>query len=242
MTISYLASFAAGLISFISPCVLPLVPAYLCYLAGSSFEELSEGLSSQQIQRRVLLSSSLFVLGFTTVFVLLGASASVIGQLLRVYQDILTKISGVAILLLGLHFIGVFHLPFLNFEKRFGFPKTVGPFGAYGMGLAFAFGWTPCIGPVLATILAVAARDESLPQGMLMLTCYSLGLGLPFLAAGLALPLFMRALPHARRYINWVEKIAGLGLIGTGLLFLSGTFSYLATWLIEMFPALAKLG
>jgi cytochrome c-type biogenesis protein len=242
MTASFIASFFAGLLSFVSPCVLPLVPAYLCYLAGSSFEELLEGASSRALRLRITVASFLFVAGFSTVFVLLGASASAIGQTLRIYQDALSKIAGGVLLLFGLHFLGLLWLPFLNFEKRFIFPRADNPFSAYGMGLAFAFGWTPCIGPVLAAILAVAAREESVGQGMLLLTSYSLGLGLPFFVAGAAIPLFLRFAARARKHLHLFEKIAGAGLVITGALFLSGDFTHIAAWLIDMFPGLARLG
>jgi cytochrome c-type biogenesis protein len=242
MTTTYLPSFLAGLLSFASPCVLPLVPAYICYLAGSSFEELIDGASSRTLRRRIVLASLLFVAGFSTVFVILGASASVIGQALRVNQDVLSKIAGGAIVLFGLHFLGIFRLHFLNFEKRFAFPRPDAPLAAYGIGLAFAFGWTPCIGPVLAAILAVAAREESIMQGVLLLSSYSLGLGLPFIAAGAAVPVFLRFSGRARKHLHMFEKIAGAGLVVTGLLFLSGEFTRAASWLIELFPSLARLG
>ncbi|MES2906835.1 MAG: cytochrome c biogenesis protein CcdA [Pseudomonadota bacterium] len=239
---TFLTAFLAGLLSFVSPCVLPLVPAYLCYLAGSSFEDMTEGVTDRKLRRDVLIASLFFVLGFSLVFILLGASASAAGQLLRGYQDILSKIAGAAILVFGLHFLGALRLPFLNIEKRFSFPNGAGPGSAFLMGLAFAFGWTPCIGPVLAAILAVAARGESLVQGMLLLTSYALGLGVPFLLAGAALPLFLRVSKRVRRSIGWFEKIAGLGLVLTGLLLLFDKFTMLAGWLIEAFPALAALG
>jgi cytochrome c-type biogenesis protein len=242
MNTSLFASFLAGLLSFVSPCVLPLVPAYLCYLAGSSFEDLLDGATSRVLRGRILLASILFVAGFATVFVTLGASASAVGQTLRLYQDALSKIAGAAILLLGLHFLGLLKVPFLNFEKRFSFPRSDSPLSAYGMGLAFAFGWTPCIGPVLAAILTVAAREESVGQGMLLLTSYSLGLGLPFIIAGAAVPAFLRFSARARKHLYLFEKIAGAGLVITGALFLSGEFTRLASWLIETFPALVQLG
>ncbi len=241
MSVSFLTAFLAGLISFLSPCVLPLVPAYLCYLVGSSYEELTEGVSGRGMQRRVFLASVLFVAGFGTVFVLLGASASAVGQVLRVYQDILTKIAGVAIVLFGLHFLGVFRMGFLNIEKRFAFHGDT-PLNAYGMGLAFAFGWTPCIGPVLATILVLAAQEETLAQGMLLLATYSLGLGLPFIVAAAALPFFLRTSGRFKNYMHWVEKVAGAGLVLTGALFISGNFTWFANWLVETFPALTNLG
>ncbi len=242
MTLGLFTAMIAGLFSFLSPCVLPLVPAYVCYLAGASSEEIINGSDTALLRRRVLLASVLFVIGFTLVFVLLGASASATGLVLRQYQDILSKIAGAAILVLGVHFLGLFRLPFLNFEKRFSFPTGAGPFSAFLMGLAFAFGWTPCIGPVLAAILTMAAREESVGAGMALLAAYSLGLGVPFVLAGVALPLFLRVSSHAKKVLRWFETVAGLGLVITGTLFLTGAFTRLASLLIEAFPFLGRLG
>ena len=242
MTISFFTALLAGFFSFLSPCVLPLVPAYVCYLAGASSEEIINGADKRALRRRVLLASLLFVFGFSVVFVLLGASASVAGLLLRQYQDILSKIAGAGIFILGLHFLGLFRLPFLNFEKRFAFPSGAGPFSAFLMGLAFAFGWTPCIGPVLAAILTLAAREESVGAGMLLLGAYSLGLGIPFVFAGIALHLFLRVSRQAKKALRWFETVAGLGLVITGFLFMTGTFTRLASLLIETFPSLGTLG
>lgn len=242
MTLNYFTAFAAGLLSFLSPCVLPLVPAYLCYLAGSSFEELSQGIQPPKMRRHVLLAALLFVAGFSTVFILLGASASTAGQALRSYQDILSKIAGAAIVLMGLHFLGIFRFATLNMEKRISFPTGTGPLSAYAMGLAFAFGWTPCIGPVLAAILTAAAREETLHAGIGLLISYSLGLGLPFIAAGIAFPVFLRISERMKKYLRWFETIAGAGLVITGFLFLTDQFTRIAGWMIEAFPVLARLG
>src|SRR6478672_2477930 len=155
--VSIPAALFAGLISFLSPCVLPLVPPYLVYLSGLSVERFADEEPQPQVRRETVIGALLFVLGFSTVFVALGASASAIGGLIRVYSDIFAKVAGIAIIAMGLHFLGLFHLGFLARQKRFTLPKPVGLWGAYVMGLAFAFGWTPCIGPILAAILAVAA-------------------------------------------------------------------------------------
>src|SRR3712207_5798176 len=168
-----------GLISFLSPCVLPLVPPYLSFLAGVSLDELQAG-EDRGVRRRAILTALLFVAGFTTVFVLLGATASALGLFIRQYMDLLSTVAGLAIILMGLHFLGVFRIGFLYREARLDVEKSVDVWGAYVMGLAFAFGWTPCIGPILAAILAVAGSETSVARGALLLAVYSAGLGIPF--------------------------------------------------------------
>lgn len=242
--VTYPVVVGAGLISFLSPCVLPLVPPYLCYIAGASLDELAatEKLETKTA-RRVSLASLVFVLGFTTVFVALGAGASVIGQVLRSHLGVLSWIAGILIILMGLHFLGVLRIPFLYRELRVqGQSRPAGLIGAYVMGLAFAFGWTPCIGPVLASVLAVAASKETVGQGATLLAAYSFGLGLPFIAAGLAVGPFMKFMQRFRRHLGLVEKIMGAMLVLTGIMFLTGTFSNMAYWLLETFPALGELG
>ncbi len=244
MEITYIAALLAGIISFLSPCVLPLVPPYLCYLGGTTFEQLSgEGDVPQGVNTRVVLASLAFVMGFTTVFVSLGATASFIGQLVAENLDMLAKISGVAIIFAGLHFLGFIKIPILNFEVRAdstGAPS--GFIGAYLIGLAFAFGWTPCIGPVLATILAVAAAEDSIVQGISLLGVYSLGLGIPFVMAAFAFRPFMGFLKRFRHHLGTVEKVMGGLLVATGVMFLTGTMSYMALWILETFPSLGLIG
>ena len=180
--------FVAGLLSFVSPCVLPLVPPYLCYLAGVSLDQLSDGERDIKMTRRVFFSAAAFVAGFTTVFVALGATASVFGQWLLAYSDKLAMIAGVVIIIMGLHFLGVFRIGLLYREARIAVnSQPAGLIGAYVMGLAFAFGWTPCIGPVLAAILPIAGAEETVLRGAALLGVYSLGIGLPFLAAAASL-------------------------------------------------------
>jgi len=233
----------AGLISFLSPCVLPLVPPYLCYLAGVSLDQLT-GTADQAVARhRVMWSALAFVLGFTTVFVALGAAASAIGQLMRSYLDVLSVIAGVVIIVMGLHFLGVFRIGLLLRQARIEVRNhPAGPLGSYLVGLAFAFGWTPCIGPVLAAVLGVAGSEATVARGAGLLAAYSLGMGLPFLAAGLFAGPFMRFLGRFRAHLGAVEKTMGGLLVATGVLFITGQMAVLAYWLLETFPALALIG
>lgn len=243
MTVTILAAFGAGLLSFLSPCVLPLVPPYLCYLAGASFDQLTAGEGTPPLdRRRVILSALLFVLGFSTVFITLGATASVLGQALARHLALLGQIAGVAIIIMGLHFLGVFRLALLYREARFEAPKQAGYVGAFLMGLAFAFGWTPCIGPVLAAILAVAASENTVWSGIGLLAIYSAGLGVPFVAAAMAIGPFLAASARFRRHLPIVEKTMGAALVATGVLFLTGSISSVAIWMLETFPILARLG
>jgi cytochrome c-type biogenesis protein len=217
------------------------VPPYLTFIAGTTLEDLANE-SDRRARRDVALAAVLFVLGFSTVFVALGATASAFGQLIRQYLDTLALIAGLAIVAMGLHFLGVFRFAFLYREKRVTIAKPIGLWGAYVMGLAFAFGWTPCIGPILAAILAVAGSQESAMQGAGLLAVYSLGLGVPFLAAALAIEPFFRFIRRFTRYFTVVEKIVGVLLIATGVGFLSGGMQAASFWLLETFPGLAQLG
>jgi cytochrome c-type biogenesis protein len=236
------AAFVAGLASFASPCVLPLVPPYLCYLAGTSLDQITHKAPTDAAARRTLGAALLFVAGFSTVFVALGAGASVIGGYLRLYSQELAIIAGVSILLMGLHFLGLLRFDWLTRTKRVHVDAPVGLAGAYIMGLAFAFGWTPCIGPVLAAILAVAASEQTLAHGAGLLGIYSAGLGVPFLlVAAMARPA-LGLLGRARRWLPAVEKGMGALLVLTGIGFLSGWIATASYWLLETFPLLAKLG
>jgi cytochrome c-type biogenesis protein len=236
------AALIAGFVSFLSPCVLPLVPPYLCFLAGMTFEHLIAREPGPLVARRELATAFLFVLGFTTVFVALGASASAIGELLRQYSSILTTVAGIAVIVMGLHFLGVFNFSLLNRSARVEVTKPVGLWGAYVMGLAFAFGWTPCIGPVLAAILAIAASDASVAHGAGLLAIYSLGLGIPFLLAAFALKPFVGFLAKMRNRLGIVEKVMGGFLVLTGIAFLGGWISQASYWMLENFPALSRFG
>lgn len=243
----YPAVAAAGLVSFLSPCVLPLVPPYLGYLGGTTFEELSSDDDLERsVWRRVVLASVCFVLGFTTVFIALGASASLIGRLVQEWRNELSIAAGIVIILFGLHFLGLFRISFLNTEKRYHARSDgASAAGAYLMGLAFAFGWTPCIGPILSAVLAVAANEASLGAGVRLLGVYSLGLGIPFVIAAVAMRPFLSFMNKFRRHLGRMEKVMGLLLVLTGIAFLN-VFDWLSIqaigqWLIETFPGLASL-
>ena len=237
------AAFLAGLLSFLSPCVLPLVPPYLVFITGASLDQLTKRDRAEIGYRMVLMPALMFVLGFATVFVTLGATASAAGQFLREHSTLLAQIAGVAIILMGLHFIGIFRLGLINREVRYTVAsRPAGLFGAYGIGLAFAFGWTPCIGPVLAVILALAATEDSVAKGAVLLGVYSAGLGVPFLAAALGVERFLGFLQRFRRHLGTVERATGVLLVVTGILFLTGTIQTMGYWLLEAFPALGQLG
>jgi cytochrome c-type biogenesis protein len=237
-------AFLAGLLSFLSPCVLPLVPPYLCYITGYSLEDLSD--KSEQGSGRtieVALAALLFVVGFSAVFVAMGATASAVGQLLREHMGLLAKISGAFIILMGLHFLGVFKFKLMHRQVQYQHEvRPAGLIGAFAIGAAFAFGWTPCIGPVLAVILAVAASTESISQGSILLSIYSAGLGVPFLAAALFVGNFLRFLRRFRKHVTTIERVMGALLVVTGVLFISGSMQTLSYWFLETFPGLATLG
>jgi len=233
----------AGLLSFVSPCVLPLVPPYLCYVTGLTLEEVTGDVADRRVRRVVIRSAFAFVLGFTTVFVLLGATASVLGRLVARHQDVLSIFAGVIIIVMGLHFLGLFRLGFLQREARFRVEgQPAGLAGAYLLGLAFAFGWTPCIGPVLAAILAVAGSSDTVGRGAGLLAIYSLGLGIPFLLAAAFAETFIVHMRRFRQYMPIVEKVMGAFLVLAGILFLTGQMTRISFWLLEAFPALQTIG
>ncbi len=241
LDVSLPAAALGGLISFLSPCVLPLVPPYLSFLAGTTFDQLSAG-DDRGVRRRAVLAALLFVAGFTTVFVILGATASALGQLVRQYLDVLSTVAGLAIIAMGLHFLGVFRIGLLYREARFQVDRPVGLWGAYVMGLAFAFGWTPCIGPILGSILAVAGAEASVAEGAFLLAVYSAGLGIPFVVAAFAMKPFTAFLTRMRSRFAVVERAMGALLVLTGVAFLSGWLTDASFWLLETFPALGRLG
>jgi cytochrome c-type biogenesis protein len=239
----YLGVALAGVVSFLSPCVLPLVPPYLGYLGGTTLEQLgrAEGLDDA-VWRRVVLASICFVLGFSTVFIALGAGASVLGQFVNTYKAQLGVFAGVIIILFGLHFLGFLRIPLLYREARYHADMQGASYlGAYVIGLAFAFGWTPCIGPILATILAVATNEGSLFAGVKLLAAYSLGLGIPFILAAVAIGPFLGFMSRFRRYMGRVEKVMGALLVLTGILFLTGTMNWMGQWLLDNVPVLSSI-
>jgi cytochrome c-type biogenesis protein len=228
-------------LSFLSPCVLPLVPPYLTYMGGASFEQLRG--NDRALQLRIIFTSLFFVLGFSVVFVTLGATATAFGQSFRQALPILTRIAGLLIIGMGLHFLGIFRIAILDRQVRHHGPGVAsGPLGGFLLGLAFAIGWTPCIGPVLAAILSVAANENSALQGATLLGVYSLGLGVPFVLAGMAIGPFMTFFAGFRKNLGIVEKIVGGLLVITGVLFLTGNFTRLSYWFLETFPALGQIG
>jgi cytochrome c-type biogenesis protein len=243
---SAFAAFFGGALSFLSPCVLPLVPGYLCFAAGLQFSELSELDKKGEATRAILPGALAFVGGFSSVFIALGAGASAINPLLLTYQAELSQIAGATIIALGLHVGGIIHIPFLAREARLQsqtIQKSKAPLvAAFVMGLAFAFGWTPCIGPILATILALAASRESMGEGVTLLAFYALGLGLPFIFAALGVGRFMSASQRIKANMVWVERGAGALLVVTGGLIMMGSLQSMATYLLDWFPFLSQLG
>jgi cytochrome c-type biogenesis protein len=230
--ISGVIAFTAGVLSFVSPCVLPLVPSYLTYITGVSFHELTDAKAKAKLRWLTISHSVLFILGFSTIFVLMGASASYLGQVLARYQYWIMKVGGVLIILLGIHFTGIINLPFLQMEKRFEIrKKPLGYVGSFFVGIIFAAGWTPCIGPILSTILIYASASKSFTTGVFLLTIYSMGLGVPFFLASLAFSSFLSAFERIKRYMRVITVVSGLFLIAIGILFLTDTFKEINTYL-----------
>jgi cytochrome c-type biogenesis protein len=236
------AALIAGVLSFLSPCVLPLVPPYMIYLTGASIEHVANDETAASSRRAVMISALLFVLGFSTVFVALGATASLIGGVIRAWSAQLSIIAGIVIMVMGLHFLGLTRIGFLMREGRLSIPKPVGRWGAYVMGLAFAFGWTPCIGPILAAILSLAAAEATVTKGAGLLAVYSAGLGIPFLAAAFMIERFSSLFGRMKRHLETVERAMGVLLVVTGIAFLTGSVSSVSIWLLETFPSLQNLG
>jgi cytochrome c-type biogenesis protein len=238
--IGLLASFGAGLVSFLSPCILPLVPPYLCFLAGTSLSELT---ADRTVATIALARALAFVIGFTCVFVALGASASTIGRLVSDHLALLSRIAGIVIAVLGLHMVGMFRIPVLMRQARF---ETVGPpasmAGAFAVGLAFGFGWTPCVGPVLASILLLAGTEATVGRGAALLMAYAAGIGVPFVAAALFTGPFLRLAARFRAHLPGVEKAMGAVLVATGLLVFVGAMPAIGGWLLEYVPILGRIG
>lgn len=240
--VTFAAALFAGLLSFLSPCVLPLVPPYLVYLAGASLERQAGTDIAPRARRATVVAALLFVAGFSTVFISFGASASAIGAMVHAYSAQLSTLAGIVIIVMGLHFLGLTRFALLMREKRMEMRKPVGLWGAYVMGLAFAFGWTPCIGPILAAILAVAASRETVSQGAGLLAIYSAGLGIPFVAAAFAIEPMAAFIARFRKHLDVVEKVMGGLLVLTGIAFLTGFVTEASFWLLEWFPVLGRIG
>ena len=233
-------ALGAGVLSFLSPCVLPIVPPYLAYMGGISMQEMTAG---GRTQRRAILPALFFVMGLSTVFLLLGFTASTMGHLFLRNAELFGQIAGVVVIIFAVHFLGILRIPFLMREARIDAGDRGGSaFGAYILGLAFAFGWTPCIGPVLGAILSLAAAESTVARGTAMLGVYALGLGLPFLLAAVFVQRSMTLMTKLKRHMALIEKIMGLLLLAVGIALITGAFSAFSWWLLETFPAMSRLG
>lgn len=235
-----LVALAAGIISFLSPCVLPIVPPYLAYMSGVSLHEMT---SEAAAKRRAVVAALFFVLGLSTVFLILGFTASAFGAFFLQNQLMFARISGIVIILFGLHFLGIFRIPFLDREARLEAGDKGGSgFGAYVLGLAFAFGWTPCIGPQLGAILSLAASEASVARGTVLLGVYAAGLGIPFLLAAMFITRAMGVMDRLKKHMATIERVMGGLLLLVGVAMVTGAFTTFSWWLLEQFPALATLG
>ena len=232
----FLIAFGAGLISFLSPCVLPLIPGYISYISGQSLQNI---LDSKKIN---LFPLVLFCLGFSSVFIILGASASFLGQALLQNSEILRIIAGIVIIIFSLQLIGLINISYLNFEKRFDAKKSKNIFFPYIIGLAFGFGWTPCIGPILGSILALASIEETLSRAILLLIFYSLGLAIPFVLSGYLIQRFLLLSKNFKKNINLISKSGGIILLVTGILILTNQLQAVGFYIIEIFPFMGKFG
>ena len=240
--ISYFYVVLAGLLSFLSPCVLPIVPGYLCFLAGTSLDKIASGEDASK-ERNVFYFALSFVFGFSTVFILLGASATLLSGLIYEYLDILRVVGGIIIIIFGIHFMQIIQLPFLNRDTRYQIESyRPGIVGSYVIGLSFAFGWTPCIGPILGSVLSIAASSDTVTYGIILLMLYSAGLGIPFLLAAYAINGFMRFLSKIRNYIRAIEIFTGVLLVIFGILILTNRIQELAFFFIKYFPFLTQFG
>lgn len=234
---SFLSAFLAGILTFLSPCILPLIPGYLSFISGASLEELQNS-DSSSAKIKAILGAIFFGLGFTIIFVLLGASATSLGKLLSEYQFILARIAGVLIIIFGLHMIGVFRINFLLKQSKINYKRGKAPFfiEAFILGMTFVIGWTPCVGPILTGILALAAIENSVYHGMALLFTYSLGLWIPFLLSAVAIGSVMKSVKKAGKYLIWVERVAGALLILIGIILLSGNMTAVTSFFLKLFP------
>lgn len=238
-----LIALFAGVLSFVSPCVLPIVPPYLAYMGGISMAEMGGGAGGDRGRNRALVAALFFVLGLSTVFIFLGFTASAFGRFFLMNQQWFATLAGITVMVFGAHFLGVIRIGFLDREARLDAGDQGGSaFGAYLLGLAFAFGWTPCIGPQLGMILALAAQDGSIGRGTGLLAIYAVGLGIPFLLVAAFFPRLTGLMAFLKRHMDRIERLMGLLLWTIGLLMLTGGFSQFSYWLLETFPALALVG
>jgi cytochrome c-type biogenesis protein len=230
--ISLFAAFTAGLLSFVSPCVLPLVPSYISYITGLSIDQLSDAAERQRFRKAIIINSLLFIAGFSGVFIAFGASATLIGQVLITYQDHLRRLGGLLIVIFGLYLLGVLNLNFLNTEKRVHFRnRPAGYLGSFLIGVAFAAGWTPCVGPVLGTILLYASTTDALGDGVALLTAYSLGLGLPLFATALGVDRFLAYFKQVRIYLWGVSAVSGVFLVVVGVMIYANSLTLITSFL-----------
>jgi len=231
--ISLFAAFSAGLLSFISPCVLPLVPSYLSYITGLSVENLAKVEERARFKSAIMLNALLFIAGFSTVFIAFGASASLIGQVLYEYQDVIRKVGGILIIIFGLYLLGILKLNFLMAERRLIHfeSRPVGYVGSFLIGMAFAAGWTPCVGPVLGTILAYASTTESMSGGVMLLSAYSFGLGLPFFLTAIGMDTFLSYFKSLRTYLGGVSFVSGILLILVGIMIFTDSVTRFTSFL-----------
>jgi len=232
----FLVAFGAGLVSFLSPCVLPLIPGYISYISGQSLQNILE---TKKIN---LFSLILFCLGFSSVFVILGASASLLGQALLQNSEVLRISAGIVIIIFSLQLIGIINIPYLNFEKRFDAKESRNILFPYVIGVAFGFGWTPCIGPILGSILALASIEETLSRAVILLISYSLGLAIPFVLSGYLIQRFLLFSKNFKKNINLISKIGGITLLVTGILILTNQLQAIGFYIIEIFPFMQKFG
>lgn len=242
-SVGILTAFAFGLLSFISPCVLPIVPGYISFISGVSFDEMQNSNNRAAVRNRTAVTSLFFIVGFSLIFIALGASATFLGQFLQEQINTISKVAGVIIIVFGLHMVGLFKISFLNYEKRFNTSsKPIGLLGAFLVGMAFAFGWTPCIGPILAAILAIASQQDTVWKGVALLSAYSLGLGIPFFVTAFSITMFYNVFHRVKRHLHTVEIVGGVMLVIVGVLIMTNSLTMLSAIISRWLPFLNELG
>ena len=240
--VGLLTAFVFGLLSFVSPCVLPIVPGYISFISGVSLDEMKGVEQNKSALRSIILNSLFFICGFTMVFILLGATATTLGKTFNEYYSTISKIAGVLIIVFGLHMMGLFKINFLNYEQRFHVQqKKLGMFGSFLVGTAFAFGWTPCIGPVLAAILVIASQQDTVYKGIALLASYSLGLGIPFFLTGVSINIFFSMFNRIKKYFHTIEIVGGAMLVVLGILIITNYLTILSAYFSRWLPFLNEL-